>query len=166
MIKKGEESRVRELLSIMNYLAAPFGSAEFLFRKFGNEPTQHTMDAGNPTLTQQGTDEITPVTEALDYHLADSVKVDYEGSLTEITQRKYDFALAAEPGYVRSAVIGLYSETLAKNDASFTKIIGDLQNGIITGRQPISALDDALKTWNAGDGKIIKQEFANAKESQ
>lgn len=106
------------------------------------------------------------MTEALDYHLVDGVKVAYEGALTAITQAKYDFALAAEPGYVRSAVNGLYSDTYAKQNSNFVKMMTDVQNGIITGRQELSALDDALKTWNAGDGAKIKQEFTDAKAAE
>lgn len=165
-IKKADEGRVRELLAILNYLAAPFGSKEFLYRKYGTEGQQHTSSGGNPILTQQGTDQITPVTEALDYHLVDGVKVAYEGSLTAITQAKYDFALANEPGYVRSAVNGLYSDTYSRQNGAFLKTMTDVQNGVITGRQPISALDDALKNWNAGDGATIKAEFAAAREAQ
>ncbi len=164
--KKGDAGRIRELLMVANYLATPFGSAEFLFRKFGSAGAQHTMTDGNPTLSKQGTDEITPVTEALDYHLVDGVKVAYEGSLTEITQAKHAFAVAAEPGYVRSAVLGLYSETFARKNSTFAKTLTDVQNGIITGRQPITALDDALKSWNDGDGQQVKREFAEAKQAQ
>lgn len=165
-IKKADDGRVVELLKIMNYLSAPFGSKEFLFRKYGNAGTQHTVVDGNPTLTKQGMDEITPVTEGFDYHLADGVKVAYEGSLRDITRAKYEFAKAAEPGYVRSSVIGLYSDTYSRTNSTFARTMTDLQNGVITGRATIGALQEALASWNAGDGKKIKEEFSAARAAQ
>ena len=162
-IKKADEARVVELLKIMNYLAAPFGSSEFLFRKYGNEGAQHTVSEANPTLTELGTSEVTPVTEGLDYHLVDGVKVAYEGALQEITKAKHAFALAAEPGYVRSPVIGAYSETYSRTNAAFARTLTDLQTGIIPGRQTTKDLEDALASWNAGDGATIKQELMEAR---
>lgn len=166
VLAKADDDRIVELLKIMNFLAAPFGSAEFLFRKYGNAGVQHTVEDNNPVLTQRGTDEITPVTEAIDYHLVDGVKVAYEGALTKITRAKYDFAKQAEPGYVRSAVIGLYSETQARTGNQFSRTLTDLQNGVITGRKSMDDLADALADWNAGDGQKIKAEFTAARENQ
>ncbi|GAA1840868.1 extracellular solute-binding protein [Microlunatus capsulatus] len=166
VIRKADEGRVRELLRILDYLSAPFGSAEFLFRKYGTAGVQHTVEGGNPTLTKKGTDEVTPVTEALDYHLADGMKVAYEGALTGITKAKHAYASAAEPAYVRSATTGLYSETFARRNNNFVAMITDVQNGVITGRRPLTDLDEALKTWNDGDGATIKRELAAAKEQQ
>ncbi len=166
VLAKADDGRIVELLKILDFLAAPFGSAEFLFRKYGNDGAQHTADGDNPVLTKRGTDEITPVTEALDYHLVDGVKVAYEGSLTKITKAKYDFAKQAEPGYARSAVIGLYSETQARTGNQFNRTLTDLQNGVITGRKTVDDLAAALKTWNSGDGQKIKAEFAAAREKQ
>jgi putative aldouronate transport system substrate-binding protein len=166
ILAKADEGRIVELLKILNALAAPFGSAEFLFRKYGNAGAQHSVEGDNPVLTKQGTDEITPVTEALDYHLVDGVKVAYEGSLTKITKAKYDFATQAEPSYARSAVIGLYSETNARTGTQFTRTLTDLQNGVITGRKTVADLADALQSWNSGDGQKIKAEFAAARDRQ
>lgn len=166
VLAKADDDRIVELLKIMNFLAAPFGSAEFLFRKYGDPGAQHTVEGDNPVLTRRGTDEITPVTEALDYHLADGVKVAYEGSLTKITKAKHEFATQAEPGFVRSAVIGLYSETQARTGNQFGRTLTDLQNGVITGRKTTADLDDALADWNAGDGQKIKAEFTAARADQ
>ncbi|WP_152363009.1 extracellular solute-binding protein [Microlunatus speluncae] len=166
VLAKADEARIVELLKILNFLAAPFGSAEFLFRKYGSAGEQHSVEGDNPVLSKRGTDEITPVTEALDYHLVDGVKVAYEGSLTKITQAKHDFAVQAEPGYARSAVIGLYSETNARTGNQFNRTLTDLQNGVITGRKTVEDLAAALQSWNSGDGQKIKAEFAAARDKQ
>lgn len=166
VIRKTDEGRVKQLLSLVNYLSSPFGSEEFLQRKYGTEGTHHTMQDGNPVLTELGAAEITPVTEGFDYHLADAVKVAYEGSLTEITRRKHQFAAATEQFYARNPLVGLYSETYAKRNAVHSRTFSDLQTGIIAGRNTLADLDKALQDWNAGEGKQVKAEFAAARDQQ
>lgn len=166
VIKKTDPERVKQLLELLNYLAAPFGSEEFLQRKYGTEGVHHTMTDGNPILTDQGADEITPVTEAWDYHLIDGPKVAYEGSLTEITRRKHEFAAAAEQFYASDPLLGLYSETQATKGATFSRTVTDLQTGIIVGRNSFADLDKAVQEWNSGDGATIKAEFAAARDQQ
>ncbi|HEY0580806.1 MAG TPA: extracellular solute-binding protein, partial [Chloroflexota bacterium] len=54
-LKKGSPERVQELLRILNYLAAPFGSQEDLLLSFGVEGTDYSLDTrGNPVLTERG----------------------------------------------------------------------------------------------------------------
>jgi hypothetical protein len=54
-LKKASPERIKELLGILNYLAAPFGSAEDLLLTSGVNGVDYTLDAkGNPVLTRQG----------------------------------------------------------------------------------------------------------------
>src|SRR5205823_8267046 len=54
-IKKSSPDRVRELLRVLNYLAAPFGSSEDLLLSYGVDGPDYSMDPkGNPVLTDRG----------------------------------------------------------------------------------------------------------------
>ena len=54
-LKKGSPERIKEMLRILNYLAAPFGSEEAFLLEFGVKDVDYTLDAnGNPVLTPQG----------------------------------------------------------------------------------------------------------------
>ena len=54
-LKKSTPERTKELLRIMNWLAAPFGSAEDQLLTFGVKGVDYTIDdKGNPTLTPAG----------------------------------------------------------------------------------------------------------------
>src|SRR6185437_8543854 len=54
-LKKPSPDRIKELLGILNYLAAPFGSAEDLLLTSGVDGVDYTLDPkGNPVLTKQG----------------------------------------------------------------------------------------------------------------
>ncbi|NKE63466.1 Tat pathway signal sequence domain protein [Lentzea sp. PSKA42] len=50
--------QIEELLAVANYLAAPFGSAEYTMVNFGVEGTHFTMDNGVPTPTDAGKKEV------------------------------------------------------------------------------------------------------------
>ena len=55
-LKKASPERIKELLRIMNWLAAPFGSQEDLMLTYGLAGTDYNLDAkGNPKPTQDGT---------------------------------------------------------------------------------------------------------------
>src|SRR5579884_60024 len=51
-LKKASPDRIRELLGVLNYLSAPFGTREAHLLKYGVEQTDFVFDAkGNPALT-------------------------------------------------------------------------------------------------------------------
>jgi putative aldouronate transport system substrate-binding protein len=61
-IRKASADRVKELLGVLNYLASPFGSQEWLLLNFGVKDKDFTFDAnGSPVLTQQGQNDVKPV---------------------------------------------------------------------------------------------------------
>ena len=54
-IKKSSPDRIKELLRVLNYLAAPFGSKEDLLLSYGVEGPDFALDdRGNPVLTERG----------------------------------------------------------------------------------------------------------------
>lgn len=60
LVKKGDEARVKELLAVANFFAAPFGSTENLLLGYGVEGVDFTRDAaGNPNKTAKGETELT-----------------------------------------------------------------------------------------------------------
>lgn len=44
--------------------------------------------------------------------------------------------------------------------------MGNLQNDILQGREPVSAWDDGVATWKSGGGDTIRDEFQAAMEEQ
>src|SRR5262245_31635432 len=61
-IKKAPKKRVQEMLRIANWLAAPFGTAEYLFRLYGITGVDNTIDKnGDPQYTQRGLAETIPL---------------------------------------------------------------------------------------------------------
>src|SRR6185312_15284402 len=55
VLKKAPAERIRELLGILDWLAAPFGSQEALLIDYGVETADYTWDdKGNPVPTKDG----------------------------------------------------------------------------------------------------------------
>src|SRR5262249_43053008 len=56
--RTSDAKRVKELLGVLNFLAAPFGTAEFLLIWYGIEDKEFTFDAnGNPIATVTSGDQ-------------------------------------------------------------------------------------------------------------
>jgi len=52
--RRTSDTRIKELLKIANWLAAPFGTEEYLFRKFGIPGVHYNMVNNSPVQTQAG----------------------------------------------------------------------------------------------------------------
>ncbi|WP_144124130.1 extracellular solute-binding protein [Catellatospora sichuanensis] len=52
------DAKVQECLAIANFLAAPYGSKEYLLVNFGAAGVDYTIDEGNAILTQQGQKDV------------------------------------------------------------------------------------------------------------
>lgn len=162
-IKKGSPDRVRELLRVVNYLAAPFGSEEFMVTKFGVKDQQYTFnDKGIPVFTPQG---------VADLPGSPNVPWVYVG-----TPAPWLFSPAV-PEYARFASVeenqmldvgiadptqGYFSPTDARRGAPLAQLIFDRVSGIASGRQPVSDLDQLIKDWRAQGGDEIRGEYEKA----
>jgi putative aldouronate transport system substrate-binding protein len=161
-VKKGDAKRVKELLAIMNWLAAPFGTEEYQFRKYGIEGRDYTLTDGNPVLNQTGTTE----TGLNVSYIADAPAVLYEPGLPDVTKKEYAFAKAFVPGSQPNPALEYFSDTNSSKGALIWTNITDAQNAILQGRQPLSSWDDAVKAWKAGGGDQIRQELEEAYQKQ
>lgn len=157
-IKKAGAARVRELLRVLNWLAAPFGTAEHLFRMYGLPDVHHTISAAGPVKTELGTTQVAlPVT-----YLTDAPPVVYEGAATDLTQRKYAFKKEAIAVKSPDPTVGLFSDTFARTGARLMKNIDDVKNSILAGREPLSAWDDAVSQWRREGGDAVRREYEEA----
>lgn len=160
-IKKSEDKeRVRKLLRICDWLSAPFGTAEYLFRKFGTEGTHFTWKDGSPTLTATGKTE----TKLPLQYIVDAPTVLGPGS-QEIVQRQREYQDRVVPKLVVSPSVGLYSDADTSTGAKLRKLVQDAQIAILQGRKDISSWDDTVKEWRTGGGDTIRGEYEKAFEA-
>jgi putative aldouronate transport system substrate-binding protein len=156
-VKKGlGEERVKELLGVLNYTAAPFGTEEYQLYNYGQEGKHYTRQpSGAPKLTPLGQKEVS------------QTYIFLGGRPTAITQSEY-------PGYVesmsawqnaaakvreKSLFDGIRVEQPAKM-AALAQPFDDKLQDIFRGRRPVSELKVAVKEWQTNGGNEGRDFYA------
>ncbi|GGM69900.1 extracellular solute-binding protein [Dactylosporangium sucinum] len=157
VFKKADKGRVRELLTLCNYLAAPFGTAEFLFRRYGVAGTHYTMQNGGPVYTQAG---VTQTALGVRY-IVDAPDAIFIPGNPDATKTSYEYQKAVIGTSVPDPVIAnaLFSDEWSRKQPVLGGIVNNGQNDIIAGRQPLSYLDEMIKNWKAQGGDKVRAEF-------
>jgi putative aldouronate transport system substrate-binding protein len=152
-----DEARIQELLGILNYYAAPFGSQENVFLGNGLEGVHHTVQPdGTRVSTEQGQREIQNLT-----YLATPPTVffyDRPGDAVYMQQMIADHMAIAIP----NPTMTLYSPTSVEQGGELGQLEEDAVNAVITGREPVSALDEMENAWRSRGGDQIRQEYQDA----
>lgn len=157
-IRKTEPARAKELLRIANWLASPFGSREYLLRRFGVEGKTFTRAGTEPKLAPTGTAQV----NMPDSYIMTAPSALYAPGHPDITRQQHAYQQQVIPTGVRSAAVGLYSATQSRDGARLTKKMTDLQADVIQGRRPLSAWDEGVKTWKSEGGDAIRAEYETA----
>ncbi|MFT4211851.1 MAG: extracellular solute-binding protein [Microbacterium sp.] len=157
-IKKSDSAeRVQELLRIANWLAAPIGTSEELFRKYGVEGVNYTMDAGTPVAIDGATADLgLPLN-----YIVDEPPILGPGPQSRV-QAQYDYQVRVGPNLLPDAAADLFSTTDNSQGAALKKALVDAQTEVLKGSQDLSYWDDAVATWKSSGGDQIKQELEAA----
>jgi putative aldouronate transport system substrate-binding protein len=154
-MKKASADRVKELLGILNYLAAPFGSEEYNVLKYGVKGVDYNLDPnGNPVQTKTGVAE------------SKAPWWDVGAPPTAIFDANPDIApilYAADKALIEMGVAnptaGLFSQTNAQKGSVLNQKVTDGLSNIFFGRAPVSSLDQIVKEWRDGGGDTIRAEY-------
>lgn len=157
-----DKERVKELLRILNYFAAPFGSEEYHFINFGIEGVDYTLNAkGAPVDTDQGKAEISDLAK-----LTGPPPVfyypDIPGEAQAMQQLVHDMLVIA----IEDPTLTLYSPTEVQKAAELDQLQNDRLGAIVKGRDPLSALDTYIKDWRSRGGDQIRKEYQDALQGQ
>lgn len=158
--KSDDPARIEELLNVANYLAAPFGSAEWELANFGVEGVHFERNA----------DGIPVPTEALAEQHPGVLSTLVTGPLA-----KYDFS---DPEFVPAycawaadeaglAVEGPFYGYQVIRPPEFTALdqpLYDLEADIIRSRRDLSDLDDEVAVWRRAGGDRMREYFGSVLE--
>ncbi len=143
----------------MDYLSAPFGTKEYLQKNFGVEGEQYKLDAGkNPVLTKAGTQQAPGLVSALQI-MTSPESVIFNPAFPEDTKKIYATEQKLLEHAMRNPTAGTYSDTSGKLAPKLTAAFRDTIVDIVTGRQKMTAYDEALKRWTSGGGDKMRGEF-------
>ncbi|MFD6416281.1 hypothetical protein [Streptomyces sp. NPDC060194] len=162
VVRKSSKDRVRELLDIANWLAAPFGSEEYLFRRYGLEGLHHKRDAdGAPVLTDQGKTETSVGVK----FITDSPYVFTYPANPDVVRGMHDFEKVFFETAVDNPGLGFYSPTLTRKGAQLQQILDESCIEILQGRKPVSSWDDTMQRWRQSGGDRAREELQKAIEA-
>lgn len=165
--KKSSDTRTKQLLAFANYLAAPFGTAEYLTANVGKEGVSYNVVDGELAITDAGRAD-TFNTQTLGYICAQNYDVLYSPKHPDHIKAAQEFLTKVMAKTYFNPAIGLYSPTnFASAGLVANKKINDMTEDIMQNRRPVSEWDDAVKEWknNAGDKMRVEyeKEFARNK---
>jgi putative aldouronate transport system substrate-binding protein len=159
VLKKTSPEQAKKLLGVLNYLAAPFGTQEYLTLLYGVEGAEFDFDAnGNPDVSPKGMTDLFipwPNVGAAPSVLYNAKSPDYARVIHK------DVSVIQGMG-VHNPVVGLYSKTNAQRAASLNQTMGDGLLAIIFGRTDMSSFDQLVKDWRSQGGDQIRSEFEQA----
>ncbi|MFF0267098.1 hypothetical protein [Kribbella sp. NPDC004536] len=158
-----DPKKIELSLRVLNWLAAPFGTDEYVYRVFGKQGVDHTVNSdGDPTLTQAGqTNTAVPIR-----YLADAPAVVYQPGRPQDAdvQHAYQTKLLAKAAV--NPTVGLFSNTNATKNATIDKAFNDGIKDIVQGRKPMTTLDDVVKSWRTGGGDAMRKEYESQLQSR
>ncbi|MFF0224229.1 extracellular solute-binding protein [Streptomyces sp. NPDC004629] len=157
--KKLSKAKVKTVLRVLDHLASPFGTEEYQLMHYGVEGVHFTFSKdGDPTPTTLGNTE--NITNLPFYYLCDAPQVLYVPGAQAGVRSLYEWEQKVCPKMLDDPSKGLRSATWTTRGATLRQEINDAITGIVTGRQPVSAWDSAVKKFNSGGGDKTAQEYA------
>lgn len=160
-LRKSDDGRIHELLNVANWLAAPFGTEEYLFRGNGIPGVHYTMQKGIPVHTDKGDSELgLPLG-----YIAQPPQVQF-GEYVQATRDTCAFEAKFLPKSVADPTQGLFSDTYSRKWAQLDDQITDARAEILQGRKPVSAWDEALDSWRNDGADAVRHEFEEALQKQ
>jgi putative aldouronate transport system substrate-binding protein len=158
--KKATPERIKELLRIMDFLAAPFGTQEDLLLQYGLTDVHYTLDsAGKLTLNDRSNVDANYVNWK---YLMQHPQVMYVPDIPGYAKAEYDAEHYLVPAGVTDPTFGLYSPTLGAKGATINRTMIDGITDIIAGRRPIADYDQLVKDWQTSGGEQIRKEVLDA----
>ena len=155
-----DRDRIPEILNVLNYLAAPFGTEEYQVLWYGIEGVHSTWDeeAGTPIPTPELNVERL---ESAAY-LARGPFVLFNPGYQYATEAMHAYQSAAIENGIHSASLGLHSTTEDEKQPALWANLRSVRGEVIQGRKPMSAWDDAVAEWKSGGGDQMRQELETA----
>jgi len=160
VLKKASPERIKELLRVMNWLAAPFGSQEDLLLTYGLKDQDYALDAkGNPKPTPDGISRAGYVPWR---YIAQHPWVYYQADIDGFAKASHEAEMATIPLGVDDPTNGFYSPTLFAKGAVADMTFWDGIRDIILSRRPMSDYDQLVTDWKTTAGDQVRKEYTDA----
>ncbi|WP_435108760.1 extracellular solute-binding protein [Nocardiopsis synnemataformans] len=148
-VRRGmEPEQIEEILGIINYCAAPFGTREYMDYRYGEEGVHHELnDDGAPQLTDTGNGEVNDGY----YFISGRPQAVTESQYPDFVPWKCDWYNHAAQFTGDDPFAGIRIQRPERFSGAETPL-SDRVNDIIRGREDLSALDQAVADWRRDGG--------------
>ena len=153
------KDKVKELLRIMNYFAAPFGSAEQTFLAYGIEGWNFSYKNGIPTSSSNATRQAEMAGNYINSPREIELYVPGPPNQSKETQ---DYLTQTTANSIPDPTINLVSQTQVSKGPALDQMATDYFTGIATGRKPLSAIKEWRQQWSQQGGEQIRKEYEQA----
>lgn len=160
-ITAGNEDRVDTLLKVLDYLAAPFGTEEYLFLKFGSPGSDYELVGTNPQSSPAGAAK----TQLGLSYLVDAPRVVYTPGNADAVSKQHGHLAATVPLAARNPMLYVYAETDSRYGPRLNNQMTNARNDVVTGRSTMRDWREAVADWRAGGGDDMKAELLDAREA-
>jgi putative aldouronate transport system substrate-binding protein len=143
-------AQIEECLRIADFVAAPYGSREWLLINYGVEGVHWTKTAQGPTFTKTGIADVQPTTIPF---LAAGPSVNANLGAPDITRAVCAWQAEAVKYAAKSPFWNMnitVPKRLATADAA--QAVEDTIKDVVHGIKPVSSFQDALSTWKGSGG--------------
>jgi putative aldouronate transport system substrate-binding protein len=157
IVKKSSPERTKEILRIMNYLAAPFGTQEDLLLTYGLRNQDYSVDAeGNPAPTQPGIQNSSYVPWQ---YIAHRPYVWYQADLPGYAQAAFEVEQVLVGVGLSDPTRGYHSPTQSRKGVSADQTFHDGVADILFNRRPFTDFDQLVTEWRTSAGDAIRKEL-------
>jgi putative aldouronate transport system substrate-binding protein len=150
--KRLSADQVKECLAIANYLAAPYGSKEWLLVNYGIEGNTFVMNDGNPVYTEDGSKYVATTYQFL---VGPPAPVTVQAGFAQVAR---DFA-AWQADMVQYAIKPVFFGMNITDPAQYGSIgqpVKDTIEDVKFGRKNIQDYKDAVETWRRAGGNGLR----------
>ncbi|MCH7231205.1 extracellular solute-binding protein [Glycomyces sp. L485] len=157
-----DEDRLVEVLNVLDYISAPYGSEENLFVHNGIEGRHFDFNEdGLPARIEENGAEL-----GVQYVAVDSGEQSWRGhpsnrawaeSFSEVMES------AAQNSIVRDLEgLEAASDTFVRKGNQLTELLNDFERGVVTGRESVDDLDSFIAEYMSQGGEQVRSEYTKA----
>jgi putative aldouronate transport system substrate-binding protein len=146
-------AQIDECLSIANYLAAPYGSAEYTLLNYGVEGVHWTREATGPAYTTQGTRESNQVTYQF---LASYRNIVTNPGYADVTQAAHTWAVDAVKHAYKPPFWNMNVNPPSRFSSTSTGTqVNDIIKEVTYGRKTVAEFKAAAANWKSAGGQQL-----------
>jgi putative aldouronate transport system substrate-binding protein len=159
-MKKGSPERIQEVLRIVDWLAAPFGSQEDLLLTYGLKDVEYTLDAAGHPVQLPGKAADTQAVPWL--YIVQHPQVMFFPNYPDYAKLEYEAEHMLIPAGIEDPTWGLFSPAASTQGPSANQLVLDMLTDILFSRREMSEYDQMVKDWQSKGGNQIRQELQQA----